>query len=383
MDPTAFKPERPGRLVQTGPVGARYWAYIPKSLPPELSWSGQLVSQLSAADRALGRLAGSGQMLPNPHLLIGPFKRREAVLSSRIEGTQASLSDLVLFEVQHTSAAPGSDVLEVANYVAALDYGLARRATLPLSKRLIAEMHGILMQGVRGQERTPGEFRSAQNWIGPPGCTLNEATFVPPPPEHLHDCLDQLERYLHEPSELPPIIRLALIHYQFEAIHPFVDGNGRIGRLLVTLMLCMEGVLPGPLLYLSAFFERHRAEYYRRLLAVSQAGEWDDWISFFLRGVTEQAVDAVERADRLVALRGRYHAMFHHARSSALLLKLIDALFDLPALTVARARTILGVTSRAAQLNIDKLTTAGVLREVTGQTRNRIWVADAIREITE
>jgi len=322
-------------------------------------------------------------MLPNPHLLIGPFKRREAVLSSRIEGTQASLSDLVLFEVRQASAAPGSDVIEVANYVAALEYGLSRRATLPLSKRLIAEMHGILMRGVRSQDRTPGLYRTTQNWIGPPGCTLRDATFIPPPPEQLHECLDELERFLHRPSEIPPIVRLAMIHYQFEAIHPFIDGNGRIGRLLVTLILCMDGVLPGPLLYLSAFLEKHRDEYYRRLLAVSQHGDWLGWALFFLRGVTEQAMDAVERADALVALRAKYHASFQQARSSALLLKLIDALFDLPALTVARASAVLDVTARAAQLNIDKLVEAGVLREATGQARNRIWVADEIRSITE
>jgi Fic family protein len=338
-----------GRTIKCGAGDYSYLAFVPSPLPPEISWSENLVSRLSSADRAIGRLAGVGRILPNPHLLIGPFKRREAVLSSRIEGTQASLADLYLFEEQPGVNPAVPDVREVANHIRALDYGLARLAELPLCNRLIREMHGILMEGVRGQEQTPGEFRRSQNWIGPRGCTLADATYVPPPPDALNACL----------------------------------GNGRIGRLLIVLLLCTSGVLTDPLLYVSAFFEKHRDEYYRLLLAVSERGAWDDWIDFFLRGVCEEASDAVERASRLVDLRATYRERFHLARSSALLLKLIDGLFERPALTVAGTRRILGITARAAQLNIDKLVAAGVLRESTGNARNRVWVADEIRSAIE
>lgn len=360
-----------------------YWAYMPAPLPPKIEWSEQMVGGLSAADRALGRLAGIGQNLPNPYLLIGAFKRREAVLSSRIEGTQASLSDLVLFEARAESSPSVPDVVEVANYVAALDYGLARQSTLPMSKKLIREMHERLMRGVRGEEKTPGEFRHTQNWIGPPGCTLNQATFVPPPPDALHDCLDAFEHYLHQPSSLPALVRLALIHYQFEAIHPFLDGNGRIGRLLITLLLCMDGVLPQPMLYLSAYFEKNRSAYYDGLLKVSQHGAWEEWIAYFLRGVAEEALDAADRARRLIDLRATYQTRLQKARASALPLRLVDKLFDLPALTVASARKTLGVTTRSVQASIDRLADAGIIHEVTGKARNRVWLAREISEMVQ
>lgn len=378
MDPSLFTHGHPGRLIrcEQGPAG--YWAYCPAPLPPAITWTEDLAGRLSAADRAIGLLAGVGRNLPNPHLLIGPFKRREAVLSSRIEGTQASLSDLILFEARPDAPPRPADVLEVANYVRALDHGLARQTVLPVSKRLIREMHAILMKGVRGQVQTPGEFRRSQNWIGPSGCTLAEASFVPPPAEELEGCLDEFERFLHAPSAMPPLVRLALIHYQFEAIHPFLDGNGRIGRLLITLLLCVERILPEPLLYLSAFLERHRSEYYDRLGNVSRRGEWIEWVDFFLRGVADSSIDAVERAGWLIDLRTRYRERLQRARASALLLRLVDSLFDLPAVSVASARRLLGVTSRAAQLNIDKLVSGGILREVTGKARNRLWVADEI-----
>lgn len=293
------------------------------------------------------------------------------------------MSDLVLFEAYPESTPRVPDVLEVANYVKALDYGLARQTTLPMSKKLIREMHRLLLEGVRGQERTPGEFRSDQNWIGSDGGKRRDAIFVPPPPDQLEQCLDSFERYLHEPSTIPPLIRLALIHYQFEAIHPFNDGNGRIGRLLITLLLCMEGILPQPLLYLSAFFEKNRQAYYDGLLGVSQRGAWEEWITFFLRGVAEQSMDAVDRGHRLIQLRQQYHAAIQTARSSALLTRLIDALFDRPAVTVSSARNILGITSPAAQRNIDRLVTEGILHEATGRARNRIWIARDIGDIVQ
>jgi Fic family protein len=263
MDTAQFENSPSGRLVR---AIDGYRAFVPNPLPPKLDWSDALVSLTSKADLALGTLSGLGENLPNPHLLIYPFVRKEAVLSSRIEGTLSSLSDLLLFEA--TRAEKQRDVKEVQNYVDAVEYGLKRLEELPLSLRLIRELHSILMRGVRGERATPGEFRQSQNWIGPPGCTLNDATFVPPPVPEMKDALDRLEKFLHADSQLPPLVELALIHYQFETIHPFLDGNGRIGRLLITLFLCQRGILKKPLLYLSAFFERHR----RKSLKVTYPG---------------------------------------------------------------------------------------------------------------
>jgi Fic family protein len=372
------EPVSNGRWVSAGAGSGRTRAFIPHPLPPRIEWSEELASWQSAADRAISRLAGIAIRLPNPRLLIGPLKRREAVLSSRIEGTQASLDDLLFFEASPVSDPAVPDVREVINYVRALDFGLERQLTLPMSKRLICEMHAILMDGVRGQERSPGFFRTTQNWIGTDGSPIENAIYVPPPPAEMSRLLDDLERYIQSPSRLPPLIRLAAIHYQFEAIHPFGDGNGRIGRLLISILLCMEAVLPAPVLYLSAYFERHRQQYYARLLAVSVDGDWNGWIRFFLIGVAEEAMDAVSRIDRLLSLRTEYQSLFLTARRSALLVRLIDLLFDTPAITVSQAAKFLGVTSTAAQKNIDRLIEHSILREATGNQRNRIYRADAI-----
>lgn len=380
MQPTDFAEHKSGRVLKTP---QDYWAFVPDPLPPSLPLSWELVRQNSEADRALSELAGVARTLPNPHLLIGPFIRREAVLSSRIEGTEASLSDLLFFEAAKTGAPKPPDVREVANYVHALEYGLARLKDLPISLRLIREMHERLMKGARGDHMTPGEFRRSQNWIGSPGCMLMDATFVPPPVDEMNESLDKFEKYLHTPSPLPPLVRFALIHYQFEAIHPFLDGNGRIGRLLLTLLLCAEELLPQPLLYLSAFFERNRQDYYRLLLSVSQAGAWTEWVSYFLRGVAEQSRDAVRRANRLLNLRQEYRTRLQSARSSALLLQLVDELFSFPAIAVTTAAKRLKVTPRAAQLNINKLIKAGILREVTGRARNRLFVAAELLNIID
>ncbi len=358
-------------------------AFVPAPLAPDLRWMPGMITLLSAADRALGQLSGLGRSLLNPHLLIGLFARREAVLSSRIEGTQASLSDLVLFEAAPEAQPRVEDVREVANHVRALQHGLARQTTLPLSLRLIREMHAILMEGVRGQEQDPGSFRKRQNWIGLPGSTLATPTFVPPPPQELDGALSAFERYLHAKSDLPPLVRLALIHYQFEAIHPFLDGNGRIGRLLITLLLCMEGILPSPLLYLSAYFEHRRQAYYAALLGVSREGKWEEWIEFFLRGVSEQSMDAVERAERLLGLREDFRSRLAKVRASALPLRLADQLFSSPAVTVPTVAKLLGVTPRSAQLNVNKLVAAGILREVSGRRRGRVYVAETILKAIE
>lgn len=380
MKTSDFNDLAPGRLIRDA---QGYLAFLPAPLPPKLTWTAAEASALSAADQAVGRLAGVGQGLANPHLLIGPFIRREAVLSSRIEGTQASLSDLLFFEAAPDAEPRTRDVREVANYVRALEYGLERINDLPLSLRLIREMHARLLSGVRGELGTPGEFRRSQNWIGPPGCTLTEATFVPPPPSALIGCLDALEKYLHATSDLPPLVRYSLIHYQFEAIHPFLDGNGRIGRLLITLLLCLERVLPQPLLYLSAYFEKHRSDYYEHLLRVSRTGAWDQWVRFFLRGVEEQALDAVARASRLLALNESYRGKCLVTRGSPLMLKLVDQLFRIPATSARGAADFLSVTFRSAQNIIDKLVEFGILKEVTGKKRNRVYLATGILEVVD
>jgi Fic family protein len=264
----------PGRYI-AGSEGAR--AFVPDPLPPVIDWTPELVRALSDADRAIGRLAGEGSRLPNPHLLIRPFVRREAVLSSRIEGTQATLGELLAAEAGASVDRSPSDLREVANYVVALEYGVERLGSLPLSLRLIRELHARLMEEVRGGQATPGEFRRIQNWIGPPGSTPANAIFVPPPPPEMMVALGDFERFLHDVS-LPPLVQSALLHLQFEAIHPFLDGNGRVGRLLVILFLIDRRILPSPLLYLSAFFEATRREYYSRLRGVTAEGDWNGWI---------------------------------------------------------------------------------------------------------
>ena len=353
-----------------------YWAFVPPPLPPSLPLTHGLVQLLSEADRSVGELAGAGASLPDTHLLVGPLLRREAVLSSRIEGTLASLTDLVLFEADAPSTAP--DAGEVLNYVRALEMSTSPGHALPLSLRLIRDLHCTLMTGVRGELATPGEFRRSQNWIGSPGCALNEATYVPPPVEEMPACLHDLEGYLHAEPTLPPLIRIGLVHQQFEAIHPFLDGNGRVGRLLVSLLLQEWGVLPRPLLVLSAYFESNRDEYYERLLAVSTGGDGEGWLGFFLRGVASESRDVVARARRLTELRQAYRDRLQVSRSPALVLKLVDALFERPAIRVTDAKGVLGVTYRAASLNVQKLVDAGIVREATGRDRNRVFIASEI-----
>ena len=380
MDKASFQRGKAGKLIKTA---QGYWAFVHNHLPPKLELSWKFVNQISEADRRLSELAGAARTLPNPHLLIEPFTRREAVLSSRIEGTVASLSDLMSYEALGVINPDRPDVMEVANYVTALEHGLKRLVDIPVSTRLMRELHERLMRGTRGEHLTPGEFRRSQNWIGPPGCLLKDATFVPPPEAEMKEALSDLEKYIHAGSHLPPLVRMALIHYQFEAIHPFLDGNGRIGRLLITLLLCAEGLLPQPLLYLSAFFERHRSQYYRHLLEVSQHGHWEEWIHFFLRGVSEQSVDALNRANQLQQLSQEYRQLLHGKRSSATLLQMADLLFKNPVLTPNAISQALNLTYVSAQKNIDKLVVAGILREVTGRKRGRIYVAQRVIEILE
>lgn len=375
MDTVLFKKSPSGSLVR---ATGGYWAFVPAPLPPKLEWDDALVSVISRADIALGTLSGLGETLPNPHLLIYPFIRREAVLSSRIEGTQSSLSDLLLFEA--TQVEKHGDVREVQNYVRAMEHGLKRLNDLPLSLRFIRELHSILMEGVRGRQATPGEFRRSQNWIGSPGALLDEATYVPPPVPEMQECLNQLEKFLHANTRLPPLVEAALVHYQFEAIHPFLDGNGRIGRLLATLLLCQRNVLSKPLLYLSAFFEQHRDEYYDLLLKVSSVGAWRKWIEFFLRAVAEQSADAVSRSRRLQALQHSYLQLAREKRLAPMTARLMDLVLMKPVISAKTVQDSLKVTPQGARKAIKALVEVGILTEVTGRKRDKAYAAKEILE---
>jgi Fic family protein len=376
------------RLVRAGTGDAAYWAYLPNPLPPVVPLDPAIARGLSEASYALGELAAFGRNMPNPHLLIGPFMRREAVLSSRIEGTQASIAELYAYEARQLPI-PGmewpsaeADVREVANYVVAMEYGLHRMVEFPVSLRLIRELHERLMRGVRGERATPGEFRTSQNWIGRPGCTLSQADYVPPPPPEMHGALDAFEKYLHaaDPDNVP-LARLAYIHYQFEAIHPFLDGNGRIGRLLVALLLVNWGLLPAPLLYLSDYFESHRDDYYRLLAGVSERGAWGDWLRFFLAGITSQAQDASRRAGQLQDLSTDWRARPVAGRASALVARLADYLFSSPFITIAQAQRTLGVTYHSARRAVDRLLAAGILAQSGDATYDKTYVAQEILRI--
>lgn len=376
-----FKKSISGQMVAI-PEGG--FAFVPNPLPPiNFTWDSELVENLSAADRALGELAGIGRSLHNPLLLVRPFLRREAVLSSRIEGTQASLSDVLAYEaVQLPLFDAPDDVREVHNYVRALEYGLERINSLPVSLRLIRELHGILLEGVRGEQFRAGEFRQGQNFIGPPGSRLATATYVPPPPKEMLKALQQLEVYINEPSSLPPLIRLGLIHYQFEAIHPFPDGNGRLGRLLISMLLCAWNILPQPLLYLSAFFEANRRDYYAHLRGVTEKGNWNAWLIFFLSGVSSQALDAAARVKRINDLRENYRQRFQQGRSAARLLQVVDLLFARPLISVRTVEMELGLPYPTAERYIDELVKQGILVG-TGKARNRVFKADEILQVIE
>jgi Fic family protein len=381
MKPEDFQSRTAGKVIRS-PKG--YGTFIPSPLPPNIQWSSSLISAVGAAERALGKLDSLANTLPSPHILVRPFIRREAVLSSRIEGTRATLNDVYVYEAEQLSyLEPTTDVREVHNYVKALDFGLERLRSLPVSLRLIREMHAELMDGVRGEHLTPGEFRRSQNWIGPPGSTLESARFVPPPVEEMHSALDDLEKYLHASSDLPPLVQAALIHYQFEAIHPFLDGNGRIGRLLVILLLIEWGLVSQPWLYLSAYFEAHRTAYYDHLLAVSQHGDWEACLGFFLEGVQRQSEDAIVRIEHLQDLRREYQMLLRGERAAERLLGAVDVLFERPILSIRQLEAALGVPYRSAQRYIEKLEDLGVVREMTGRARNRLYQADEILSALE
>ncbi len=385
---TSGKNGRSQPLGRTVRCPGGYSAFVPDPLPPEISWDTDLVLALSRADHAMGRLAacrparqGEGRRMPVPYLLTRSFLFKEAVLSSRIEGTQVSLGELFAVDAGARVERSAEELEEVANYIVALDYGIARLETLPLSLRLVRELHERLMHGVRGERATPGEFRRGQNWIGPPGAVLTNATYVPPPPDELMGCLGAWERFLHDES-LPPLVHAALMHSQFEAIHPFLDGNGRVGRMLISMLLVARRVLPAPVLYLSPYFESTRQEYYEHLLRVTRDGALEAWLVYFLRGVAEQAEDAILRIRRIDELFRLWSDQFAGARS-ANLEKVLELFVEFPFWNVPMLASKLGVAYTTARRAVDRLRSAGIVTPFGDAKRNRVYCADAVLDILD
>jgi Fic family protein len=375
MDTARYKDTPFGRAQRT-PGRHGYVAYFPRPLVRQVPMSAENLMRIADAEAALGRLAGAGRLLPDPQLLVAPYLRREALASTRIEGTQASLVDV--FDAEAGDEPLGADVEEVVNYVRAMELGLARLETLPLSTRLIREMHAVILAGVRGRDRQPGELRTSQNWIGSPGATVETATFVPPPPEELASLLTDLERFIHEDPQLPPLVQAALVHYQFETIHPFLDGNGRLGRLLIVLFLVVRGRLPAPLLYLSPYFEARRQEYYEALQVVRERGDLDRWLGLFFDGIEVQARDALVRAERLADLRERYRAAVQAATRGGAN-QLVDLVFEQPVVNTRLVERRLGLSRPAALNALRQLEAEGVLMRAGEGPRGQLrWRAGEV-----
>ncbi len=379
MNPKDFSTSTAGKCIKT-PEG--YWSFVPNPLPPKLSYDQKLISLLSDADRRLGELSGTGQLLPNPYLLISPYTHREAVSSSRIEGTRASLNDLFLYEASSSEKPRVDDVKEVRNYVLAMEHGLELLKTLPISIRLIREIHAVLMQGVRGNQATPGELRRSQNWIGPRGSTPETSTIVPPPVAEMKNALGEWEKYLHSKPTQPPLIQCALMHYQFEAIHPFLDGNGRIGRLLITFFLIDRGHLTQPLLYLSRYFEANRQEYYERLLSVSQKGDWSGWLEYFLEAVVDQAADAISDSRKILKLSAEYQKQIEKSKSvPETTRRIVDEAFVNPYISISSLAKKWDLPFNSVKNGVNKLIELGILEEVPGRARNRLFAAKKLLEL--
>ncbi|MGL4421570.1 MAG: Fic family protein, partial [Gemmataceae bacterium] len=376
LHPDDFKSSAPGRLIRSL---SGDWTFEPAPLPPSLQYTSELVEALSLAERALGELKGVGRSLPNPHLLIRPYVRREAILSSRIEGTVTRLGQLLIFEAGTEAAEEDSDLAEVLNYIEAVDFGIQQlREGYPLSLSLLRAIHARLMQGVRGSNKKPGAFRPCDVWIGRQGLGPQSARFVPPSFHTVELLMQQLEAFWKNPGRVSPLVELALVHYQFEAIHPFMDGNGRLGRLLMMLLLHVRGRLDQPLLYLSAYLHEHDAAYRDHLLLVSQTGSWEAWIEFIARGITEQANDALERTKRILDLQSEYRRELKKNHQPEKLLDIIDMLFESPAITAKGIVAKLGVSDPTAQKHVKLLVDAEILREVSGKRRDRVYIAPAI-----
>ncbi len=354
---------------------------MPSLLPPEIDWTPQLVRSLSDADRLIGQLSGEGRQMPNSHLMIRPFIKREAVLSSRIEGTQTTLGELLANDAGATVKHSPDDIKEVDNYVKALDYGIQRLESLPLSLRLVREVHKKLMEGVRGDFATPGEFRRSQNWIGPGGCTLQNATYIPPSPDVMMDCLGEWEKFLHN-QNIPPLIHAGLLHYQFEAIHPFLDGNGRVGRLLIVLFLIERKVLAAPMLYLSAFFEATRSEYYDRLLSVSQNSQWNLWLEYFLNGIARMSEDVLSKTERINLLIQNWRQE-NTGQKPKILFDLIGLFAENPFWTANGIAERLNVAFTTAQRAISLLEEKQIVSQTDKAQRDRVYCATAIMNMLD
>ena len=367
----------PGRWIT---AGTGYKAFVPEPLPPRMPWSPDLVRLSSEASLLLGRLAGEGGRLPNPHVFIRPFLRREAVLSSKIEGTQATLGEVLAAEAGLTVRRSPADLREVANYVVAMEYGIKRLRTLPLSLRLVREVHEKLMRGVRGDRATPGAFRRSQNWIGDSGSTPETASYVPPPPDELMACLGAWETFLHDRT-LPPVVQIGLAHYQFEAIHPFLDGNGRVGRLLVILFLIERGILPAPLLYLSAYFEATRPQYYQGLQRVTRRGEWEAWITYFLTATIRMSEDVLARAAKMNAKLVAWRHQVAGAPRAAH--QVIEVLAENPYISAKSAAKRARIAFTTAQRGIETLEKAGIVERVAGERRGKVYCAKPLLRILE
>jgi Fic family protein len=365
--------DRAGRFMRQ-PGG--YRAFVPRPLPPpDLTIDGRFQALLSGADLALGRLDGATELLPDPDFFVLMYIRREAVVSSQIEGTHASLMDVLEFEAEMEQAERRIDVVEIANYIAAMNHGLGRLGDLPISRRLLCEVHEILMKDVRGGEpqKTPGEFRISQNWIG--GASPATARFVPPPWEEVGDAFADLERFLHDDEPMAPLVKAGLAHAQFETIHPFFDGNGRVGRLLISFWLVEQQVIRRPILYPSLFFKEHREEYVDRLQAIRDDGAWEDWLAFFVDGIGHVAGDATERALEIVRLRADHQRLVTEklGRRGPNALALLDHLFRQPVVSAKLVERVLEVTQPTASALVRDLEGIGVLRELTGKRRYRLF----------
>ena len=361
-----------------------YRAFIPNPLPPKppLDIGNETMKVLSRADTAIGRLSGISEALPNPNLFVAMYVRKEAVLSSQIEGTEASLVDLLEYESLNRPKTLPNDVTEVVNYVKAMNYGLERIKELPLSLRLIREIHEGLMKGVRGGDKTPGEFRKTQNWVGLKGCTLNNARFIPPPPHEMMQSLGDLEKYMHSKLNYPLLIECGLIHFQFETIHPFLDGNGRIGRLLITFFLCHKKILRKPLLYLSHYFKQNRLEYYDRLMAAREKGEFESWIKFFLQGIASVAEGACETSNKIINLKDKdKQRIIETNKASSKVAIFHEKLFDRPIVSIKDIAKIMNTTFPTANSICSKLVNLGIFKEITGKERNKLFAYKSYLDI--
>ncbi len=374
---------RAGTYVRQ-PTG--YAAFIPKTLPPDPPLDAvSLQGVLSQADLALGRLDGAALTLPDPDVFVFMYIRKEALLSSQIEGTQSSLQDVLAIQGQLFAPARPVDAAEVVNYIGAMELGLQQLETLPVSVRLLRNIHRRLLQGVRGSHLTPGELRTSQNWIGPQGASIRNAAFVPPPPDLVLNTLGDLERFLHAEDDLPLLIRIGLAHAQFETIHPFLDGNGRLGRLLITFLLTERGILHKPTLYLSHFFARNRQRYYDLLQTVRDTGDWEGWLRFFLQGIAEVAGEAADTVRRIQALREDDRAAVSNAfgRAAANGLRVLERLYGEPYVNVSRVQELTGTSYAGANQMVSRMVECGILEEITGQARNRVFAYQRYMDLFE